>query len=231
MTRAGRPLVAVLLLLLLLAVTACTDDRIALTRGSLGPATYDVRLAVSGESAVATEPVDARLEVSRRGEGATLELTVAGTEPILAELERLPSGRLDLETVEGVSPSSAGEADLASLVGQLDPPLPPEPVRIGEPWSQSQGIDTETLDAQLTSRLRIEGFGRIEGFDVAELSGEITGELRAAGPGGDFEGTVSGDTRISWALDPGRLAASDTRLTWEIPDVGDVILESVVRPG
>lgn len=229
MTGTGRPLVAALLVLV--TATACTDDRVTLTRGDLGPAAYEVRLDVSGESAVAPQPIDARLEVSRRGEGAILELTVDGSDPILAELERLPSGRLELETVEGVSPRSAGEADLASLVGQLDPPLPPEPVRIGEAWSQSQGIDTESFDAELTSRLRITGFRRIRGSDVAELAGTITGELHATGPGGDFEGTVSGDTRISWALDPGRLAASDTRLVWQIPGVGEVGLDSVLRPG
>ncbi len=104
-------------------------------------------------------------------------------------------------------------------------------MRIGRPWSQSQRIDTETFDADLTSRLRITGFRRIDGTDAAELTGEITGELRATGPGGDFEGTVSGSTRISWALDPGRLAASDTRLVWSIPGAGEVVLDSVLRPG
>lgn len=226
-----RPLVGVLLGLLALLTVSCADDRVVLSRGDLGPATYRIRLDVSGGSSVAPEPIDARLEVSRRGEGAILELTLAGSEPILAELERLPSGRLELETVEGVAPRTAGEADLASLVGQLDPPLPPGPVRIGEPWSQPQRIDTETLDAELTSRLRITGFRRIEGVDTAELEGKITGELRAEGPGGRFEGTVSGETRISWALGPGRLMASETRLTWDVPRVAQVVLDSVVRPG
>lgn len=216
--------------LLLAMAPSCADDRVTLGRGPLGPATYAVRLDVSGAPTVRGEAIDARLEVDEAPAGARLVLDVEGGEPVTAELAREDGGRLRLESVEGVSPGSAGEADLASLVGQLDPPLPPGPVRIGEEWTQTRRIFTETLAAELRTTLRITGFRRISGLDAVELVGGVSGTLEASGPAGVFDGTVQGTTRIAWALEEGRLAGSDTRLVWTIPRTGEVVLETEVRP-
>lgn len=220
----------VLIAIALLGAAACLPDRVPLQRGPLGPARYEVRLGVSGSPAVRRESVVAALRVTDTAAGAKLELRIEGTTPISAELSRGPNGQLRLDAVENVPPRSAGEADLASLVGQLDPPLPPAGVRIGQRWSATRTIKTETIDAQLASSLRLVRFKRVGGADAAELRGTVTGRLKTTGSAGVFEGPVRGETAISWALQPGRVASSETRLVWAIPGGGDLRIETSVRP-
>lgn len=219
-----------LAVLSLLAFCSCVDDRVSLRRGPLGPATYDVELGVSGGSGVRDEEVVADMRVENTEDGARLRLAVEGADPILAELRREPTGQLRLDSVQGVPPRSAGEADLASLVGQLDPPLPRKAVRLRDTWSSTRRIETETLRSVLRSRLRIVRFRRVGGTDAAELHGTVTGTLRTSGQAGVFEGEVSGRTTISWALSPGRVAESETTLVWTIRDVGRLVVHTIVRP-
>ncbi len=214
----------------LAVVVSCNDGRVRLERGSLGPASYRVRVAVSGGPAPRPDAVRARLSVQDGPDGTTLRLAVAGQPSVVTELRRTSSGRLSLETVEGVSPSSAGEADLAATIGQLDPPLPRRAVAIRDAWSSTRRISTETLEATLTSRLRIVRFRRVAGQDTAEIQGSVRGRLRTKEPSARFRGSVSGETKIFWALGAGRLAASDTRLVWRIPNLEPVSLETAVEP-
>lgn len=228
--RAPRPLLLAATLVLAAACAGCVDDRVLLERGPLGPADYSVRLSVRGDPAAATDAVTAALRVEDRPDGASLRLSVSGEPPVVAELRRLSTGKLELEAVEGVSPGSAGEADLASLVGQLDPPLSPRPVRLREPWSSDRRIATQSLDAVLRSRLRIVRFRRTAGVDAAELRGDVSGTLKTQSAAGVFSGTVRGRTTIAWALGLGRLASSETRLVWTIPGVGRLVVLTVVGP-
>ncbi|HVL81043.1 MAG TPA: hypothetical protein VM840_05560 [Actinomycetota bacterium] len=216
--------------LLALVCAGCADDRVRLERGPLGPASYRVTFEVTGDPAVRTEPVTAQLTVTDLGDGAALRLDVGDEIPIVTEFVRGPDGRLVLDTVQGVSPSSAGEADLASIVDQLDPPLASGPVRMREPWSARRRITTEVLRADLTTRLEVVRFHRVAGTDAAELRGTVTGRLRTTGTTGTFDGRVVGTTTIDWALAPGRVAASRTELRWAIPDIGTVLLRTSVSP-
>lgn len=187
-------------------------------------------LDVSGSPAIRAEDVTATMRVENTSAGASLRLAVSGAEPIVAELHRTDTGQLTLRTVQNVPPRSAGEADLAALVGQLDPPLPATPVRLRRSWSSTRRISTETIAAVLTSRLRIVRFRRVAGTDAAELMGTVRGRLKTSGPSGVFDGTVSGTTTIAWALEHGRVAESRTRLVWSIPGAGKLIVEAQVRP-
>lgn len=225
-----RRLVAVMLLVAPLWATACGDDRISLDRGPLGPASYRIDLRVDGDLVIRPEKVSAVLEVVERPGHTELGLGVAGEEPVVAELRRRPDGGVTLDAVEGISPSSAGEADLASIVGQLDPPLPARPLRLGEPWSADRHISTDTLDAVLSSELQLVGFRRVAGADAVELAGRIRGELEATGAAGALEGTVSGRTKIAWMPEAGRVVASETRLVWRIPGAGELVLHTRVQP-
>lgn len=218
-----------ILAILLLLVVACADDRITLHRGPLGPASYRIVISVDGVRAVGRDTVEASLRVRRRRAGATLTLTVDGRRPVIATLAS-SSGRLELERVRGGAPGSVGEADLASLVGQLDPPLPPRAVRLREPWSETRRIATAALSATLRSDLRIERFRRIDGVDAAELVGTVAGDLRTASDRGTFEGRVEGRTTIAWELGAGRVVASRTHLVWTTTDAGRVVLDADVRP-
>jgi len=215
---------------LLLTSSACVDERVDLQRGPLGPATYEVTFSVTGDPAVRTEPVTAVLDVEDRPDGAVLRLDIGDDVPVITEFVRTPEGRLFLDTVQGVSPSSAGEADLASIVDQLDPPLAGRPVRMRESWSARRRIDTDVLTADLRTRMEVVRFLRVAGVDAAELRGRVTGTLETTGATGTFSGRVEGTTRVDWALSPGRVAASRTDLRWTIPDIGTVRLQTSVRP-
>lgn len=223
-----RPIIPVALLVL--AASSCLSDAVALGRGPLGPARYEVDLEVTGDATVREEAVSAELEIVERPRGATLRLVVEGDEPLVAEVDRLASGRLTLDTVQGVSPPSAGEADLASLVTQLDPPLPGGRVALRDAWTRTRRITTDTLDARLRSRLRTLGFRRVAGHDSVEIGGEVSGRLRTEGPAGSFSGRVSGETRFTWLVDEGRLGTSETVLRWSISDSGDLVVRTSIRP-
>lgn len=215
----------------LAALAACVRDDIVLRRGPLGPATYRVRLAVSGAPAIRADTVTARLRVSVTPRGADLRLAVAGQDPIQAVLTRSPTGQLALDAVQGVPPSSAGEVDLASIVGQIDPPLPRRPVRLRQRWTSTRTIRTETIAARLTSRLRVVRFRRVGSRDTAEIEGTVTGRLRTSGSSGVYDGSVEGRTTMWWALDAGRVAASRTRLVWRIEGTGQIVVLTDVDPG
>jgi hypothetical protein len=219
-----------LAVLLLYTLASCADDRVRLSRGPLGPAHYRVALDVSGRRGLPAEDVTATMHVENTAGGAKLRLAVSGDEPIVAQFHRTETGQLALDTVQNVPPSSAGEADLAALVGQLDPPLPAGPVRLRRSWSSTRRIATETIAAVLTSRLRIVRFRRVADADAAELVGTVRGRLKTSGTSGVFDGAVEGTTTIAWAMDPGRVAASSTRLVWTIPGAGRLVVETSVRP-
>jgi hypothetical protein len=220
-----RRLVTILLLALL--VTACNDDRVALRRGPLGPASYRVVVVATGAQ---TERRSATLAVTPDAAGASFTLQTAAHEVIQAELRRLPDGALSLADVRSASLAGAQSTDLASLVGQLDPPLPGRRVRIGDRWSSTRKIATDILSATLRTNLRITRYRRIAGTDAAELDGNVRGKLSATGDAGVRNGDITGTTRIDWAVRSGRVVSADTRLTWTL-DTGDrVVLDTRVRP-
>lgn len=207
---------------------SCTDDRVPLTRGPLGPARYEVTATASGGTVLPAERRRATLVVSELEDGASLTLRTASDEVIQTTLSRVEDGSLILERVRGATVGSAGETDLASLVGQLDPPLPSNPVRIGEVWSSTQRITTDTLSAEIRTELEIIRFRRIASTDAAELGGRITGRLSTTGESGALEGELVGTTRISWAVESGRVVAAETELTWTLPG-GDIQLATSVK--
>lgn len=217
--------------LLVLAVPACTDDRVTLRRGPLGPASYLVEVTAEGEAAELSEHREATLEIQPRPNGAAFVLKTGDAQPLIeAELRLADDGSLFLEAVRGVSVGASGETDLASLVGQLHPPLPERPVRIGDRWASTQRISTETLQARITTELRLVRYRRLAGSDSAELQGEISGELTTSGEGGTFEGKLEGTTDIAWSIHAARVAAADTDLLWTLANGDKVTLETRVSP-
>jgi hypothetical protein len=212
-----------------LALASCLDDHVRLHRGALGPAAYRVELSIRGRPSVSTRE-SAGLVVMPTSDGARLSLRVAGQDPLTASLKRMPNGQLSLDSVQGIAPSSAGEADLAQIVSQLDPPLPGRRVRMGSTWSNTRQINTEAVASTLTSHLRLARFRRIRDADAADITGTVSGRLRAALPTGVFSGTVKGQTEIAWNMRAGRLAESSTTLVWAIPDSGDIVVRIAVRP-
>jgi hypothetical protein len=224
-----RRLTAVVLLLCAVAVS-CTGDRVRLTRGPLGPASYQVAVAATGQGTKTSEHRSATLTVSSEGSGASFTLQTPSREVIEAQLERSADGALVLADVRGTSIADPGQTELASLVGQLDPPLPLRRVRIGDRWSSTRRISTDVLTATLRTNLRIVRYRRIAETDAAELEGAVRGQLQTTGPAGLLKGSISGTTLIDWAVGPGRVAAADTRLVWTLSTGDRVVLTTQVRP-
>jgi hypothetical protein len=187
-------------------------------------------VTASGQGTKTSEHRSARLTVSPNASGASFTLQTATREVIEAQLQRLPDGALELADVRGTSIGDPRQTELASLVGQLDPPLPRRRVRIGDRWSSTRRIATNTLTATLRTYLRIVRYRRIAETDAAELEGDVRGRLQATGDAGVLAGEIRGTTRIDWAVGPGRVVEADTRLIWTL-DTGDrVVLSTRVSP-
>lgn len=214
-----------------LALGACVDDRVALRRGPLGPASYEVEVTAEGGSTELREHREASLRIDPQPDGgADFALTTDAGHNITALLRRTRTGTVNLERVRGVPVDQSSEAELASLVGQLDPPLPDDAVRIGEAWSSSRRIRTDTVRSTLRTGLEIARFRRIASMDTAELEGRISGRLSTSGASGTLTGSLRGRTRIAWAVRAGRVVAADTTLVWTLSDGERVTLVVRVRP-
>lgn len=217
-------------MLAVLVTVACTDDRVTFARGPLGPANYEVEVRASGDESDLDERHSATLAIEPREEGARFSLRTSPGELVTADLRLLPDGSVDLTRVRGTPVEGSGQTELASLAGQLNPPLPRRPVRLGDSWSSTQRITTQALSASLRTRLRMVRFRRIAGMDGAEFAGEVTGRLRVTEAARVLEGTLTGRTKIVWAVRSGRVASADTRLVWELSDGTRVTLETSVQP-
>lgn len=216
--------------LVVLVGSSCSDDRVTFARGPLGPARYEIDVRASGEVTTLSEHRSATLAVSPRPAGAAVTLHSSGERVIQADLQRLEDGTLVLKRVRGAQVDTTGHADLGSLVGQLDPPLPGRPVRLGDTWSSTQRISTDTLTARVYTKLRIVRYLRIAGTDAAELEGEVAGRLSTQGESGIFQGSLRGRTRIAWSVGPGRVASADTNLIWTLNNGNRVVLDTQLRP-
>lgn len=214
----------------LVVATACADDQVILARGPIGPASYEVEVTASSDSAEIREHRSATLQITPRARHADFTLRTRSGESLTAELRRLADGSVDLERVRGEPVERSGDAELASLVGQLAPPLPLDSVRIGERWASIQRIRTNTLEATLRTELGIAHFRRIASTDAAQLEGTVSGELSTTSAAGVLSGRLRGRTSIAWAVRSGRVVAADTRLVWTLSTGDTVTLETRVRP-
>lgn len=218
------------ILVLLTIAPSCGDDHVTLRRGPLGPASYVVEVDAQDEPGDLHEHRLATLRIDPRASGAGFALRTQAGEVIRAELRRASDGTVNLEGVTGTNVDPSREAELASLVGQLTPPLPGNAVRLRERWSSTQQIRTQTLSASLHTQLGIARFRRIAGTDAAELQGTVRGRLRTTGRFGVVSGTLRGDTRIAWAVVAGRVVEAKTKLVWTLRGGERVTLETHVRP-
>jgi hypothetical protein len=211
----------------LLLPTACTDDRVALVRGPLGPASYEVHVRALDQAGEEAEEHFGTLRVEPRDSGAAFEMRTPGGDTLTAEIHVASNGSVNLARIRGGVTSGQ---ELASLVGQLNPPLPDRPVRLGRRWSRTQRITTDALAAQLTTTLRVVRFRRVASTDAAELTGDVAGQLRIKGPVRELSGRLTGTTTIDWAVRAGRMVSADTVLVWTLSDGSRVQLETSVSP-
>src|SRR5437667_10701609 len=113
--------VGAIVLLLLLATLACADDRVALRRGPLGPASYRVAVAATGQGKKRSEHRSATMTVSPSAGGASFTLQTATREVIRARLQRSADGAIVLEDVRRRSVVHRGGRVCAGLCCKLAP--------------------------------------------------------------------------------------------------------------
>jgi hypothetical protein len=171
----------------------------------------------------------ATLRVAPSPGGARFDLR-SGNDRVTADLRLGRNGSVDLERVHGASVQAGRQTELASLVGQLNPPLPPRAVRLGQHWSSTQRITTETLSALLRTRLRMVRFRRVASTDAAEFVGDIIGLLRVNDAGRVLQGRLTGDVTILWAVRAGRVVSATTNVVWTLSDGNRVTLSTSVQP-
>jgi hypothetical protein len=217
-------------MVLLMVFASCADDRLSFERGPLGPASYEVSVEASGAFEGLELAHQATLEVNPSDQGATFSLRNPGGGVVTAEVSAQPDGSLNLTHIRGIPVEGPGETELASLVGQLTPPLPQSPVRIGERWSDTREITTNSLRASIDTDLRLVRFRRVASTDAAELAGKVNGTTLVAAGIAALSGELAGNTRIVWAVEEGRVVESETELTWTLDDGTQVTIHTRVQP-
>ena len=215
--------------LCLVAFVSCRDDRVRFSRGPLGPASYEVMVTARNTATKGAESHRATLRVEPRRGGAQFDLR-SGSDRVTAELRLVRNGSVDLTHLRGGKVQAGRQTELASLVGQLNPPLPPRAVRLGQHWSSTQRITTQTLSAALRTQLRMVRFRRVAATDAAEFVGTISGQLRVSDTGRILQGRLTGDTTILWAVRAGRVVSATTNVVWTLSDGNRVTLSTSVTP-
>lgn len=215
--------------LLMLILQACVDDRVSFERGPLGPASYEVTVTASNDASEDVQEHVASLRVEQRAEDARLTLRSDGG-LVTVDLDVEPDGSANLARLRGAPSDTSSSTELASLAGQLNPPLPSGPVRIGDSWSSTQKISTKVLAASLQTELRLRRFTRVASTDAASFIGEVSGSLKVTEGATALQGQLEGTTRILWAVEAGRVVEADTDLLWTLSDGSEVELSTRVRP-
>jgi hypothetical protein len=161
---------------------------------------------------VVMEPV----EVEEEG------LPSPGTEERSFILRIGPSGEvLEVIEVDGV-PASALDQEQLSLIGTYRPPLPLDPVGLGDTWRSEQQVRLPSAFQQIVTVGELESLNVHDGGAIAEVSYDGEGPLAwtTALPQGDAEltGTTTSTSRATVDIERGYLqsASSTTAGDFEV---------------
>jgi len=112
-----------------------------------------------------------------------------------------PTGQeLDVSGAEAITYDIAGESrNLSSGFKMFFPDLPGKPVKVGDTWPSTAGIEEKTgsmairMDFQNVNTL--EGFETVDGMECARISTQVTGTITGTGNQGGMDLTFSGTTK------------------------------------
>lgn len=112
-----------------------------------------------------------------------------------------PTGQeLDVSGAEAITYDMAGETrNLSSGFKMFFPDLPGKPVKVGDTWPSTAGVEEKTgamtirLDFQNVNTL--EGFETVDGMECARISTQVTGTITGTGNQGGMDLTFSGTTK------------------------------------
>ncbi|HSQ79039.1 MAG TPA: hypothetical protein VLN41_00455 [Candidatus Bathyarchaeia archaeon] len=112
-----------------------------------------------------------------------------------------PTGQeVDVTGAEAITYDMAGESrNLSSGFKMFFPDLPGKPVKVGDTWPSTAGVEEKTgsmsirMDFQNVNTL--EGFETVNGMECARISTQVTGTITGTGNQGGMDLTFSGTTK------------------------------------
>jgi hypothetical protein len=228
---------------LVLLASSCRSDEVDLgyeyeagstltyTMTALARANWDIGGEGSGSYRTT---MDVTETIETIDDGAVVSVVM---DPVEVEEEGLPSpgteertfslriGRsgevLEVLEVDGV-PASALDQEQLSLIGTYRPPLPLDPVALGDTWRSEQEVQLPSAFQQVVTVGELERLARHEGRAIAEVTYDGEGPLAwtAALPQGEAEltGTTRSSSRATLDIDEGflRSARSTTAGDFEV---------------
>jgi hypothetical protein len=172
---------------------------------------------------VTIDDVTATVTSSAQGDMSPDMSTVKGKtfDMVLSPL----GSEVDVSGAEAITYSMGPETrNLSSGFKMFFPDLPGKPVKIGDTWPSTAGIDEKTgtmnirIDFQNVNTL--EGFETIDGMNCARISAQVTGTISGTGNQGGadltFSGTVKGKDVWYFAVKEGLFVKTASESTTEM---------------
>lgn len=183
--------------------------------GTTGEGSYETTMEVTetiesvGEGAVVSV-VMTPIDVAEEG------LPSPGTEERSFSLRIGPNGEvLEVLEVDGV-PASALDQEQLSLIGTYRPPLPLEPVGLGDTWRSEQQVELPSAFQQVVTTGELEGLKVDPAGEIAEISydggGPLAWTTSLAQGNAELEGSTSSTSSATLDIEGGYLRAASSRL-------------------
>jgi hypothetical protein len=144
---------------------------------------------------------------------------------------------VDVSGAEAITYSVATEErNIASGFKTFFPDLPGKPIKVGDTWPSSVGVEEKmtsmTIRIDLQNVNTLEGFEKIDGTECARISAQVTGTISGSGSqmGQDltFSGSVKGKDTYYFAVKEGFYVKASSESTSEISI--DVPAQSMTIP-
>jgi len=132
---------------------------------------------------------------------------------------------VDVSGAEAITIDVAGDSSsVANGFKAFFPDLPAKPVKIGDSWPSSAGIDQKTSSTNIRVDLQyvhtLEGFEAIDGMECARISSQFTGTVTGTGNQGGmdlaFSGTNKGKDTWYFAVKEGIFVKTSSESTSEM---------------
>jgi hypothetical protein len=143
---------------------------------------------------------------------------------------------VDVSGAEAITYDIAGDIhNLSSGFKTFFPDMPGKPVKVGDTWPSSTGVDEKTTSMNIRIDFQnvntLEGFETVEGMECARISSQVTGSISGTGNqmGTDlsFSGTSKGKDVWYFAVKEGifvkTMSESTTEMSIDVPAAGVTI--------
>ena len=143
---------------------------------------------------------------------------------------------VDVSGAEAITYDLATETrNLSSGFKMFFPDMPGKPVKVGDTWPSSAGVDEKTTSMNIRIDFQnvntLEGFETVEGMECARISSQVTGTITGTGSqmGTDltFSGTSKGKDVWHFAVKEGifvkAMSESTTEMSIDVPAAGMTI--------